>query len=409
MRVLVVNVHFAPDSYGGATVIAEENVQHLAATGHEVVVVTGTDDRRVPHGNMVRYSALGVPVVALGLGRETDTAAQYRDGLTTRRFVEILATVRPDVVHFHAVQRLGVGCVEAALDADIATVVTLHDAWWFCERQFMVRPNGEFCGQVAIQADVCSTCIADADAHEQRQMSSREILNRCQAVLVPSDFWRTVMVGSGVYSEIVRVNRNGVTMPREGFQRTPYEGPVRFGFVGGRGQIKGRDQLLAALRSLDRSDYLLRVVDTTTNLGRSSMAAHHFNVPGEVQIVPGYRRAGLDDFFDSIDVLLFPSQWRESFGLTVREATLRGVWCVVTDSGGTVEDIVDGVNGTVIPLDGGYEHLAAAVGRILAHPDGFVPDPAAAVAIRTPRQQADELAGILSEVAARQREMRHES
>ena len=398
MRILIVNLHFAPDSYGGATVIAEEEATALAEAGHEVVVFTGTRDARIGRGELFRYQGNGLPVLAVGLpGYSDDEELHYENETIAGRFAEVLRVVQPDVVHFHAVQHLGVGCVEASLAAGITTVVTLHDAWWFCERQFMIREDGRFCGQVGIQADVCATCVPDPVAHVRRQQRSADILNSCDAVLVPSEYWARVMIGSGVDGSILRVNRNGVTQPRKGFQRPPYRGPVRFGFVGGRGPLKGGDQVLAALASLPRDDYVLKVVDGSKNLGRSSMRVSHWTVPGTVELVPGWTRDGLDEFFGGIDVLLFPSQWRESFGLTVREATLRGVWCIVTEGGGASEDIVDGGNGTVIPLNGRHEELAAAINEILDDPGRFTPDPSCASGIRSSAEQAAEVAAILEQ------------
>lgn len=65
-------------------------------------------------------------------------------------------------------------------------------------------------------------------------------------------------------------------------------------------------------------------------------------------------------FFDDIDVLLFPSQWKESFGLTVREALAWNVWVIATDAGGVVEDLVNGENASIIPLDGDHVPLQHA-------------------------------------------------
>ena len=58
---------------------------------------------------------------------------------------------------------------------------------------------------------------------------------------------------------------------------------------------------------------------------------------------------------------MFPTQWKESFGLAVREALARNVWVIATDAGGVVEDLIDGENATIIPLDGDYVSLRKAI------------------------------------------------
>ena len=102
------------------------------------------------------------------------------------------------------------------------------------------------------------------------------------------------------------------------------------------------------------------------------MSAQDWQYSGLIQIIPGYDYRDIDSFFDSIDVLLFPSQWRESYGLTVREALLRGVWVIATEGGGTVEELQDGVNSTLIPLDGDSASLQRAIEAVLQSPGDYL-------------------------------------
>lgn len=373
MKVLIVNVHFSPESFGGATIVAEESAVRLTALGHDVTVVCTTNMPSLEHGDVRRFESLEVPVFAIRHSGDHSVDGEYDDPVVSARFREICEAVQPDVVHFHAIQMLGVGCVEAAQELGIPTVVTLHDAWWLCERQFMVRANDKFCGQSWINPDVCATCVPSAAAHLVRQQRSLAILDNCARVLVPSEYWRGLMARSGVPQQTLFVNANGVARPAADWQREEHAGPVRFGFVGGIHEVKGHAQIVRALKHLKRTDYELHVVDGLMNLGGHGFTHEDWDVPGYVRIVPGYNREGLDDFFGSIDVLLFPSQWKESYGLTVREAALRGVWPIATDGGGTVEHMQDGVNGTVIPLDGNHVGLAAAIERVLDDPGRFVP------------------------------------
>ena len=72
----------------------------------------------------------------------------------------------------------------------------------------------------------------------------------------------------------------------------------------------------------------------------------------------------MDGFYAQIDVLLFPSQWKETFGLTVREAAARGIHVLQTDSGGTAE--WDGADrAAMLRIGDGPETLQAAVTQVL--------------------------------------------
>lgn len=397
MRVLVVNAHYSPDSFGGATLVAEETVRGLSERGHEMFVFTGTYDPGLAPYRLFRYADQDAAVVAIHIPEGQD---EYESLPVQQRFGQVLAAVRPDVVHIHALQGLGIGVAEEAVQRGVATVVTAHDAWWLCQRQFMVRETGEFCGQDAIDARVCATCVPDAARHRERQRRSLDVLNRCDRVLAPSSFWRDLMVASGVRADVAVVNGNGVSRPAPGWRRPDYDGPTRIGYVGGLTPVKGYPQLVAALQSLGRSDYVLRVVDNFANLGLSTMSEADWPVPGTVEVVRGYQPQTMDDFFGGLDVLAFPSQWKESYGLTVREAVLRGVWPVVTDGGGTADHIVDGRNGTVVPRSSGHRGLAAALAACLDTPRTLRPDRGLNDRIPSWTDQVAELEGLLREVVA---------
>jgi glycosyltransferase involved in cell wall biosynthesis len=97
------------------------------------------------------------------------------------------------------------------------------------------------------------------------------------------------------------------------------------------------------------------------NMGGSWHNSQYWDIPGKVSFIPAYSQDTIDAFFSKIDVLLFPTQWKESFGLTVREALVRDVWVIATDAGGVSEDLVDGVNSTVIPFDSDHLVLKDAI------------------------------------------------
>ncbi len=68
-----------------------------------------------------------------------------------------------------------------------------------------------------------------------------------------------------------------------------------------------------------------------------------------LELAPAYAPPQLDDVLSGSDVLLVPSVMRESHSLVTREALLRQVPVVTTDTLGPEEVVQDGVNGLIVP------------------------------------------------------------
>ncbi len=396
-RILVVNIYYAPRSLGGATIVAEEMVRRLNARDDTEVFVFTTHERKgASQYSLSRYVDEGVNVIAVAAPLGHDSILSFDDPEMGRAFEDALDAVKPDVVHFHSIQDLGAGLPRACQSAAIPYVVTLHDAWWLCPRQFMVRGDNTYCNQTTIDLKVCQPCVPEIGHLQSRMHVLMQCLDEAALLLSPSASHAALYRANGIPAAQIRVNRNGLRRPAA--MRRDRTGPIRFAFVGGNNEIKGVKLIRRAFASLDRTDWVLRIVDASRAVGFSSFQANEWRLGGTVEIVPPYGQSELDSFYSDVDVLLFPSQWKESFGLTVREALLRDVWVVVTESGAASEEVVDGVNGSVIPMRNDARPLANAIAGLIAQREEVrkARNPYAS-RIATLDEQADELHGFLRE------------
>jgi len=397
-RVMMANTYFSPRSFGGATIVAEEMADRLLERGCEVGVMTSRPYLRDRLNGNIRYATNGLNVLAAIIPDGSDAVAPLDNPQMATEFAAWLEAFDPDIVHIHAAQGLGTAMLRLCQERGIPYVITLHDAWWLCDRQFMVREDGRYCFQTRIERSVCQMCLPNARHLEDREIIMRQALSEAALLISPSEAHRQLYLANGVEPDRIVVNRNGFRWPeRPRRQRVPGS-PLRFGFVGGTEAVKGYQILKTAMESVQRSDWELLLVDNKINLGFSSIFSEDWSVKGQLKIVPAFTQDTLDDFYEQIDVLLFPSQWKESYGLSVREALSRDVWVVTTSPGGQSEDVIDGVNGTHIPIDGRSATIAAAVEALLAQRgkfDGYVnPLKHQLVAYD---DQADELLGYLQQ------------
>ncbi|MEM9255493.1 MAG: glycosyltransferase family 4 protein [Pseudomonadota bacterium] len=370
-RLLAINLYYAPESFGGATIVAEQTIARLQnILGWETLVITTTRDHALPDYFFKRYRYGDMNVIAINLPSEPKGADVYRNHEMTSRVLQIARIFRPDVVHCHSVQNMGCAFFADLKSMGIRLAVTLHDCWWLCERQFMINSDNLYCNQWRIDEAQCRHCTSDYSEMTVRNAYLKRQLEHADLLLFPSEFHLRLHEVNGVVGGRGKINKNGVMQPLPDYRAkrqaaSAARTKTAFGFVGGPGAIKGADQIIAALQQIDSTDYVLKVVDAAGNLGSSWNDGRYWNVPGQVQFVPPYRQSTMDDFFASIDVLLFPSQWKESFGLTVREALARDVWVIATRAGGVAEDLIEGENADIIPFGAGSQALSSCIERAL--------------------------------------------
>lgn len=405
LRVLGVNIFFEPRSFGGATIVAEQVARRInAGASIDYGILTSLPTSEVHPYKVVRYQSSAAEVFAMGLPFEGNPAFDFDNPYPTIAFREILRAWAPDVVHLHSIQGFGVQLAEVCQSEGIPFVVTAHDAWWICARQFMITNEGKYCHQRKVDLSVCAKCVVNPALNPYRQFRLHEVLSQADRLIVPSEFFRGLYIDNGFSPVRTVVNKNGVVPPRRKAARGPSSGrPLRLGFVGGEGPAKGSELIKQVLREMpEHTNYELLVVDGALNLGRRVIFESTWSIPGALRIVPAYTQETIDDFFDGVDVLLFPTQCKESFGLTVREAMIRDVWVIATDAGGAVEDIVPGENGDVVPLEDDGAGFKAAVKRLFEDPDSLDGYRNRHIdMIRVFDEQAAELIALLEDVVHR--------
>lgn len=399
---LLVNTFFSPTSFGGATIVVEQLAKRLSRDWR-VVIVCSNREAWLPEYAVLRYEAGGLPVFSLRSTPELDELGSYTSARMQEVFGRVLENVRPDVVHFHSIQGLGADMVSACKSRGIPTAVTMHDAWWVCARQFMMRPSGKGCFQTEIDLRICASCTNDSAFVFKRSRVVLDHLADVDLVLAPGRRHAELM-GLNMPNVDVRLNKNGILLPQRAAPRKIRpDRVIRLAYLGGGGaDHKGYFFLQRVFQKVAASNYELILVDIHRKLGSEGIKREDWKIRGSLTVCDPFDPATIDAFYANIDVLLFPSQIHESFGLSVREALVRNTWVIATDTGGVDEEITEGENGNIVGMHD-EAAFAAAIEKILVKPQrlqDFVNPHAQS--IRGFDEQADELSAML-QVLTRQR------
>lgn len=403
MRVIVFNVFYPPIAFGGATIVAEQTTTLMAGKGDDKYLVVTLDPNHQHRATeFTRYTSIRNSVEVIGVPSPHNMSFEesYRGDQFVPKLDLILEAFKPDVALVHCIQGMGARILERLKEQGIPVALFIHDAWWICERQFMVTRDGVYCHQMPVKPSTCRNCVETLENTVKRSEYLLKCLNMADKLIYPSRFFLDLYIASGAPQLTSTLIKNGVKPPSEVMKvlNRNIGITVRFGFVGGVGPIKGCDLIRSVFENYDRSDYELVCVDNLGNLGKKTEEFYNWDITGKYRIRGSYTQDSIDDFFEEIDVLLFPSQWKESFGLAVREALIRHKWVICTNGGGTIEDIINGVNGRIIPMVKDNKYLLEAVNEAFEIDWSTYRNPNA-IGIHTFDAQASELRNLLMDIS----------
>lgn len=396
-RIVVVSAHFPPNFVSGGTLVPDRQARGLVERGWDVSVYAGHLDPSRPalatHDEVIDGLAVRWIEVNDFIGW-SDPRNIDNPGVTAD-FVGYLRDARPDVVHFHSMQSLGAGLITEAKRFGARTVVTMHDFWWCCGRQFLVDRAWVPCS-FAVEAGVCA-CEVDQEWRDRRHHKLLAVLDDVDLILAPSAIAAEVLAANGVPADRLEVDENGLPTVPDVRRHPRREGHVTFRYTGGAEPMKGIEVLRRAVALLAGTRGGWRLVAHGDLVRLREVGAW----PVEAELAPSFPPGELDDLMSATDVLIVPSLARESHSLVTREALLRGVPVICSDSLGPEEVIEHGINGLVVP-SGNPEALADALQLALDDPaqrDRWVAA-APRVRVRLESEQLDSLDGRLRRMLA---------
>ena len=150
-------------------------------------------------------------------------------------------------------------------------VVTLHDAWWICGRQFMITGENRFCNQRKIDVNICATCVDNPTLNGYRQIrlpGFSRVLRCCSfpASISVNCSLRTVSIRPGFAQQERCHGTNRCNDARSDRQA---DTAIRLRWR--RNAHQGAHLIKAVFKRLPHTNYRLRVVDNVVNLGRRSI------------------------------------------------------------------------------------------------------------------------------------------
>lgn len=384
-RLLIVNVFYPPQAIGGATRVVRNTVADLVerySDRFEIDVITTLDGGSNPYDvtcdvqDGVRVWAITPPT-----GLDTMTVSDPQMGVV---FDRLLDRIAPDMVHFHCIQHLTMAVVDATRRRDIPYVVTLHDGWWSSPNQFITGPMGE--------AELYDFTSVKGGRLPERAAVTYRGLRDAAAVLAVSDAFASLHHRIGL--PFVQALENGLPDDLRPAPGNSPEGRLRVGHIGGATRSKGYSLLRAAVEVTPLGNTDVVIVDHAMPPGQMRREVWN-GTP--VIFQPRAPQDQVADLYASLDVLVAPSIWPESYGLVTREAIQAGLWVIASDRGAIGHDVVEGANGYVVSVKT-HHALADCLAKMDACPEHYRRPLARASQPKLVSAQTDELVAIYERV-----------
>ncbi|MEO1575736.1 MAG: glycosyltransferase family 4 protein [Pseudomonadota bacterium] len=347
VRVLFVSSLYAPHEVGGAEASLRAVAQGLGELGHDIHVATlrpkqdsapplehidGVTVHRCTLANI--YWPWATPKKRDALSKGLWHLVNARNPWMARRLERLTFDVQPDVVVTGNLQGWSTAVFDALATLDVPVVHVANDYALACVQTALFR-NGRKCG---VQDQRCASCrfltgrnrrYAHRLAGQVSVSQSIEDFHRAHDLLVGRE--QTVI--HNPLKPDVRIAR------RARSRRTP----ARFGFLGRIEKSKGIETALRAMQILNE-----RGVEAQFHIaGRAPDEAYVDDLTSRLPVASA-RYVGYVDaqsFLDSIDCLVFPSEWLEALGNSAIEAFARGVPVIGSTAGGIPESVQHGENG----------------------------------------------------------------
>lgn len=369
MRIALACHNYPPEFQGGTERVVAALARAMAAAGHEVVVVTGSevlhrghDVESERHDGIEVLRILRHPSEAYGLDLRRARVLGVVEDLLIERGIEVL--------HVHHWSTLAIRLVRSARALGLIAGITLHDMWSTCPRFFRRPPTGITCPTGTGRAE-CVPCgardlrVPAAKLELGLALRDRELAAEFAAahfVTAPSRSCAEAIRVHLPWNGPIEVVPHGLleAVTERAVARAP-GGPFRVGTFGNLVREKGVRVLVEAMAGIAGAELHLhgRCLEPGFEAElRACAAACSVALVMHGAYGPRDPHPAL-----TLDLAVFPSLCQETYGLVVEEALARGVPVVVSDLGALHERI--GHGGRVV-RHGDVAHLHAVL-RDLVH------------------------------------------
>src|ERR1700744_2484093 len=343
-HILLINTLYSPHISGGAEIILKIQAESLKERGYDVTILATGPEKglNVEVINDIKVYRAGLKNLYFHYPRRKKNKFirmgwHLRDiyNCGMKKYVrEVINSEHPNLVICHNLTGWSASVLDEIYAADIPSVLVLHDPYFVCANSSMFK-NGKACD------NQCTSC-------KMLRYKHRDVSNRVTALVGVSSYIVNRVSKLGYFENASKhIIHNARAIHDIGPNNKSSQGQaLKFGYLGTLSSTKGVDWLIKQFQSVN--------IDATLDIagdGAEDYVDHLHKIRNSDKIkFLGYTNS--EDFFKSIDVLVVPSIWPDTFPGVAYEACAYHVPVIASNMGGLPEIIKEKVNGLLCdPLD----------------------------------------------------------
>ncbi|QWK12255.1 MAG: glycosyltransferase family 4 protein [Aquificota bacterium] len=336
MRILFINVLYAPLIGGGAEITLKNLAEGIHDLGHEVKVLSfwDKDDEEEIIDGIPVYRAK-IPNVYLPYGKIRQPFLKRRlwhildiyNPVSKKIILKQIRDFKPDIISIHNTQGWSCSIWDAVRKSNVPAIQVLHDLYLLC-------PTNMFKNNVICEKQ-CLAC-------KLMRLPYKSKSNNIKAVVGVSNFVLDKYLSYGYFNDvpIKKVIYDSRRLDVSITERKTDSKYINFGFIGTLAPNKGIEVLLRAYHKIKKPNYKLFVAGA----GKQDYEEYLKSKYKDDSII-FMGRVEPKDFFEKVDVTIVPSIWYENLPGVVYESFAFGIPVIGSNIGGIPEMIINGVNG----------------------------------------------------------------
>jgi glycosyltransferase involved in cell wall biosynthesis len=274
------------------------------------------------------------------------------------RLKQALRFYRPDLVHIHNVQNLGILDFFGSLKPRLPLIMTTHDYRQICPANtFFFKAKQEVCSKkrgdwTCALKTLEGHCVSPRPKYTSYFIRRTQMFAKYQSIIsgfvAPSEGAADRFIRAGVSTERLKVIPYFCSLEPLPRPRPIPKKPLAL-YLGRLAPNKGHEYFVEALGQTPGLNGIMAGGIDEEQAKVLKSLANKWGCADRLELRPWQSKDQIIELLDQATALVFPSLWEETLGIVGIEAASRGVPCVASDLGGVGEWLVDQKNGFRVP------------------------------------------------------------